>query len=193
VYLYGSDAFPTETYGSSNYWVDPLFVAAPPAPQPTMPPGAVTVFPGTATPANPSWNDPAAIEVGMTFTSDVAGTVNGVRFYKGAENTGTHTASLWSSTGTLLATGTFVGEPGSGWQTMLFNSPVSITPNTTYVVSYSTTVGFYAVDVNGLSAGVDNAPLHVPAGGGWYKYGSGFPSTSVNHNYWVDVVFTPSG
>jgi hypothetical protein len=193
VYQYGSDAFPTNSYASSNYWVDPLFIQAPPQPQPPVPSGALTVFPSSATPANPSWNDAAAIEVGMAFTSDVAGVVNGVRFYKGAQNTGTHTGSLWTSTGTLLATGTFVGESAAGWQTMLFTSPVSITANTTYIVSYSTTVGFYSVDLNTFTAGVDNAPLHVPAGGSRYRYGSGFPTGTSNHNYWVDVVFTPGG
>jgi hypothetical protein len=207
VFVYGSDAFPNDSYQSTNYWVDPLFVVAPapspspspsaaPSPtatQPAVPAGAVTVFPSSATPANASWNDPAAVTVGMKFTSDVAGTVNGVRFYKGSQNTGTHTATLWSGTGVQLATGTFVGETGSGWQTMLFNSPVTISANTTYLVSYSTTVGFYAVDVGGLSSTVDNAPLHVPANGGAYVYPSGFPTNAASHNYWVDVVFTPSG
>ena len=32
------------------------------------------------------------------------------RFYKGTGNNGTHTGSLWSATGTLLATGTFTNE-----------------------------------------------------------------------------------
>jgi hypothetical protein len=114
-----------------------------------------------------------------------------VRFYKSADNTGTHTASLWSSTGTLVATGAFVGENASGWQTMLFATPVTITPDATYVVSYSTTVGHYAVDLNTLGAATDRPPLHVPAGGGRYKYGAGFPNATVNHNFWVDAVFTP--
>ena len=52
---------------------------------------------------NPNWNDTGALELGMTFTSDVVGAVNGVRFYKGVDNTGTHTGSLWSASGTLLA------------------------------------------------------------------------------------------
>ncbi|MEU3454302.1 DUF4082 domain-containing protein [Micromonospora sp. NPDC006766] len=193
VYQYGSDSFPTSSFGSTNYWVDPLFIAAPTAPQPVVPPGAVTVFADTTTPANPSWNDPAAIEVGAKFTTDVAGVVNGVRFYKGAANGGTHTGSLWSSTGTLLATGTFVGETVSGWQTMLFASPVTVTPGATYVVSYSSVGGRYAVDLNSLSAGVSNAPLRIPPGGGLYRYGSGFPTVTSNHNFWVDVVFTSSG
>jgi hypothetical protein len=191
VYTYGSDTFPTSSWSSTNYWVDPLFVASPPPPQPTVPAGATTVFPPSATPANPNWNDSASLEVGMRFTADVAGAVNGVRFHKGADSTGTHTGSLWSASGTLLATGTFVGETGSGWQTMLFTTPVTITPNTPYVVSYSAPNGHYGVDVNGLAAPVVNAPLRTTAGGGSYKYGGGFPVNAVNHNYWVDVVFTP--
>jgi hypothetical protein len=196
VYLYGSDALPTNSWSSTNYWVDALFVAAP-APQqpqqPTVPAGAVTVLPPSATPVNAGWNDTAAIEVGMAFASDMPGVANGVRFYKGAANVGTHTGSLWSTAGVLLATGPFVSETESGWQTMLFSSPVTLTANTTYIVSYSTTGGRYAVDLNGLSSGASNPPLRAPSQGGRYKYGSGFPAATTNHNFWVDVVFTPSG
>jgi hypothetical protein len=192
VYSYGGDSFPSGSWGNTNYWVDPLFVATPPPPQPTPPPGSVTVFAPSATPANANWNDSAAIEVGMAFTTDVAGVVNGVRFYKGSLNTGAHTGSLYTSTGTLLATGNFVSESGSGWQTMLFTSPVSVTPGTTYVVSYSMTAGRYGVTVNGLASPIENGPLNTLAGSGRYKYGSGFPNSTANHNYWVDVVFTPS-
>ncbi|MCO8271754.1 DUF4082 domain-containing protein [Actinoplanes sp. TRM 88003] len=191
VYVYGSDAFPVTSWSSTNYWVDPLFVASPPPPQPEVPAGATTVFPATATPVNASWNDPGNLEVGLKFTSDVAGQVNGVRFYKGAGNSGAHSGTLWTASGALLASGPFVGETASGWQTMLFTSPVTITPNTQYVVSYLAPNGRYAVDVNGLSAPVVNAPLRTVAGGGSYKYGGGFPGSAVNHNYWVDVIFTP--
>jgi hypothetical protein len=192
LYTYGSDTLPVSSWNSSNYWVDPLFVATPPPPQPTVPEGAITVFPESATPVNPNWNDSGSLEVGLTFTSDAAGVVNGVRFYKGVDNTGTHTGSLWSSSGALLASGTFVSETGSGWQTMLFSTPVAITANTTYTVSYSAPNGHYGVDVNGLSSPVVNAPLRTAAGGGRYQYGGGFPANAVNHNYWVDVVFTPA-
>ena len=47
----------------------------------------------------------------------VSGTVTGVRFYKAAANTGTHIGSLWSATGTQLASATFTNETASGWQT----------------------------------------------------------------------------
>ena len=192
VYVYGSDAFPSSSWSSTNYWVDPMFVAAPGPQQPTVPPGARTVFAASATPTNASWNDSGALEVGMGFTSDVAGQVNGVRFSNGAGNTGVHSGSLWSASGAMLATGTFVGETASGWQTMLFSSPVQITANTRYTVSYFAPAGHYAVDVNGLTSPVVNAPLSTVAGAGGYQYGGGYPAGQVNHNYWVDVVFTPS-
>ena len=57
-----------------------------------------------------------AVELGVKFTSDTPGTVTGVRFYKSANNTGTHLGSLWTTTGTRLATATFAGESTSGWQ-----------------------------------------------------------------------------
>ena len=59
---------------------------------------------------------PAAIEVGVKFRSDVAGTGHRLRFYKGSGNTGTHVGHLWTATGTLLGTVTFTGETATGWQ-----------------------------------------------------------------------------
>jgi hypothetical protein len=196
LYLYDSDGFPTGSWNSSNYWVDPLFVAdgppAPPPGPPSPPAGSATLFAASDTPAVADWDDNSAIEIGMAFTSSVAGKVHGVRFYKGATNTGTHTGTLWSATGTSLATGTFI-ESASGWQTLLFSTPVDITADTTYVVSYHTNVGQYSLTANGFASTVDNAPLHAPAGAARYLYGSGgFPTETSNHNYWVDVVFVPN-
>ena len=64
--------------------------------------------------------DSTSVELGMKFTADSSGTVTGVRFYKSAANTGTHTGSLWSATGTRLAQVTFTNESASGWQTATF-------------------------------------------------------------------------
>src|SRR5262249_16198017 len=60
-----------------------------------------TLFPANATPATASVNDPAAVELGVKFRADLSGYVNGVRFYKGSGNTGTHVGNLWTSGGTL--------------------------------------------------------------------------------------------
>ena len=160
---------------------------------------AVTIWSPSAVPAGFDTGDTRSVELGLKFQSDVAGTVTGVRFYKGTVTTGTHTGTLWSSTGTKLRTATFTGETASGWQQVNFASPVAITANTVYVVSYHTNVGRYAN--NGgyfASAGVDTGPLHalrngVSGGNGVYRYGVvAFPNSTFNStNYWVDVVFVP--
>ena len=95
----------------------------------------------------------------------------------------------------MLATGTFSGESGSGWQELDFSSPVPVTAGTTYVASYHTDAGHYAITAGGLASAVTNGPLTALAGGGVYAYGSGnaFPSNTYNSaNYWVDVVFSQS-
>ena len=141
-----------------------------------------------------------AVEVGMKFTADVSGYVTGVRFYKGSTNIGTHVGNLWSSSGTLLATVTFSNESPSGWQTAYFPSPVAVTANTTYVISYHAPQGHNAADHGFFTnSGVNSAPLHALADGqsgpnGVYVYGaSAFPHTgALATNYWVDVVYNIS-
>ena len=169
------------------------------APPPTCPCGAFGSF---ATPANASVADPNAVELGVKFTAEVSGVVNGIRFYKGAGNTGTHIANLWSSSGTLLATATFVAESSTGWQQVNFATPVSVTANTVYVASYFAPNGNYAANSAFFAtSGVDTPPIHllrdgVSGGNGVYNYGAGsaFPSSTYNAtNYWVDVLFTPAG
>ena len=141
-----------------------------------------------------------AYELGMRFQSDVAGTVNGLSFYKQGWMGGyTHVGHLWSSNGTLLATVTFTHETASGWQQASFSSPVVITAGSTYVISFSTGGGYFGVTSNGFgSAGYSNGPLHAlpngpTAGNGVYGALGSFPGTSSNGmNFWVDVHFSPS-
>ena len=52
-----------------------------------------TVF-GQAAPNNSDTNDPSDVELGMKFVSSTNAVVTGVRYYKSAANTGTHTGSL---------------------------------------------------------------------------------------------------
>ena len=156
----------------------------------------------TAVPALASADDPAAVELGVRFRPSVNGFVTGVRFYKGAANTGTHVGKLWTSGGTLLATAVFSNESASGWQTVTFSSPIAVTANTVYVASYFAPNGGYAVNANYFaSTGMTNGPLYLlrdgeAGGNGLYRYGAGggFPSSTYQaSNYWVDVVFTTAG
>ncbi len=116
-------------------------------------------------PAVASQPDAQAIEVGVKFQANVAGNVAGIRFYKGTDNTGTHVGTLWDSAGTQLAQATFANETASGWQTVLFGTPVAIAAGTTYVASYHTTVGFYSADVGYFATAFDNPPLRALANG----------------------------
>ncbi len=134
------------------------------------------------------------MELGVKFQATANGTVSGIRFYKEPDNTGTHTGTLWTASGTELATGTFTNESTQGWEELDFSTPVTVTAGTTYVASYHTTTGHYADTSGGLSSAVTNGPLTALANGGVYAYGSSttFPSSTYDgSNYWVDVVYTP--
>lgn len=158
-----------------------------------------TIWPGTDAPNLADGGPDSPVELGVRFSSDVNGSVTGIRFYKADSNTGTHTGNLWTDNGTLLATATFTNETASGWQQVNFAAPVAITANTVYVASYHTLNGHYSADVNYFTGkGMDRAPLHAPASAvpganGVYAYGvtSAFPDQSWNDaNYWVDVVMS---
>ena len=138
---------------------------------------------------------PARRRWGCEFQAARDGFIAGVRFYKEPDNTGAHIGSLWSSTGTLLASGTFTNETAVGWQELDFSAPVAVTAGTTYVASYFSSTGHPGVTAQGLASAVTNGPLTALAGGGVYVYGASntFPtSTYNNNNYWVDVVYSQS-
>lgn len=134
--------------------------------------------------------DTVPVTLGVRFTADVDGTVTAIRFYKGTNNTGTHTGTLWSASGQQLATGTFTNESASGWQTMTFSQPVAISANTQYVAAYRTEVGRYSATLNAFAASdLSRPPLHVTSTAGAYTYGTGFPSSTSSTSYLVDLVF----
>jgi hypothetical protein len=145
---------------------------------------------GNITPNNSSSSDDQPVELGVRFTASVNGSVYGIRFYKGSGNSGTHTGSLWSATGNLLATATFANESASGWQQVSFSKPVAIEANTSYVASYLAPLAHYAYTYKFFSKKYTAGSL--TASKGLYKYGKGFPTTSyLDSNYWVDVLFVP--
>ena len=158
---------------------------------PTTPPA--TLWPSTTTPSIVDSGDTSAVELGVKFTATTNGTIAGIRFYKSAANTGTHTANLWSASGQLLATAVFTNETASGWQTVTFTTPVAVTAGTTYIASYFAPNGRFAVDRDYFGANYTVGPITVPTAGGIYTYGSSsaFPESSYwNSNYWVDVLFS---
>ena len=197
VYAYGGSGFPlfpSSTYQANNYWVDVEFSPS------NVVPNHTTIWADTVIPPLPSADDPAAIEVGVKFRVDVAGSITGIRFFKGAANTGVHVGKLWGRDGVLLGAATFSGETASGWQQVSFATPIAVVPNATYVASYHAPAGRYAASLDYFaSTTVSSPPLYalqtgVDGPNGVYAYGSGgFPTSTLRAaNYWVDVVFARS-
>lgn len=161
-----------------------------------------TVFQPGDSPSLTDVTDGQPLEMGMKFQATVNGWATGVRFFKGASNTGAHTGHLWTGAGTLLGEATFSGETVSGWQQALFASPIAITAGQTYVVSYHSP-SYFSVTTQFFTADVVNGPLVALAGStgengpnGVYAYSStpAFPTQAGGapynqSNYWVDVVF----
>ncbi|WP_257453779.1 DUF4082 domain-containing protein [Archangium lipolyticum] len=144
--------------------------------------------------------DTRAVEIGVRFRSNVAGTVTALRFYRGKANASGYVARLWTSGGALLAEVPVKDGRIPGWQEVALPTPVAITAGTTYVASYYSSNGQFARDVSGLANAVVSGNLTAPGsasvgGNGVYVYrtGGGFPSASYKDaNYWVDVRFVPS-
>ena len=144
----------------------------------------------------------AKIELGMKFRTTTAGTITALRYYKSASGSGAIVGHLWSRTGTLLATKAFTNETASGWQTATLTTPIAVTANTTYVVSYYSPLGKYVEEnpffattfVNGMLSGLADGQ---DGNNGVFNYGgSGFPTegsgTSDASNYYADVLFKSS-
>ncbi len=150
-------------------------------------------------PGSPNFVDVGGpVELGVKFKTDVAGSITGLRFYRGTSSVGPYVGSLWSNTGGLLAQATF-SVSSTGWQEIIFPTAITISPDTTYIASYHTGGGGYATDANFFgTGGVDSGPLHaladgVDGGNGVYRYNatSIFPTqTSSSSNYWIDVIFS---
>jgi len=155
---------------------------------------AVNLF-GSSTPAVADSGDSKAVVVGVKIFSDVAGQVRGCSFYKALTNTGVHTVSLGDSVGTLLATEAATGETASGRQSVMFVTPVSIAAKQVFTCGYFAPNGHYSDDTNAFAVQKDVSPLHVPAEGGVYRYGTtptAWPTyVAQASNYGVDVVFAP--
>lgn len=146
------------------------------------------------TPEVPNSSNTQPIEVGTHFVPLENGAVTALKFYKGSQNGGTHTVSLWRGNGTRLARVTVTGETASGWQTTTLPTPVEVTAGNTYVVSYhaqqgrqSLTSGFWT------SGSYTNGPLRANRNqNGRYRFtatASSFPnSIATGTNYFVDVV-----
>jgi hypothetical protein len=148
--------------------------------------------------SNNVFDNIAGIEPGVRFRSAVSGYIKGVRFYKSTNDTGTHVASLWTNSGTLIGRAIFTNESASGWQQVFFDTAVAISANTIYIASYHSPTGYYTLTPSYFNVAHTNGPLTAiafsdtagPNGVFEYSTTSVFPTRNFGpDNYWVDVVF----
>jgi hypothetical protein len=155
---------------------------------------------GNAVPSDPTGAG-KTVTLGVKFWSSQSGTISAIRFYRATVSSNGYIASLYSAGGTILGSATLAHESGPvpGWQVANFVNPIPVSANTTYISAYYCPVGQGARDPNELKNGVTNGALIAPAssavgGNGVYNSKNAFPKSSYQaSNYYVDVLFTPTG
>jgi len=128
-----------------------------------------------------------AFEQGTRFSSSVNGQITHIRFWKAPGETGTHVGRIWADNGLALASVFFTNETASGWQEAQLQTPLSITANVKYRVSFNVqTVS--AKTLNGLASPITSGPL-VAWGSYTSPFAGFFPNTATPNNGFVDVKF----
>jgi len=150
--------------------------------------GAIQTIFTTQTPARTSIDADGGREVGTRFTVYRDGVIAGFRFWKAVGESGTHTARLWTTSGTLLASATFSNETSSGWQSV--GGGTSIDAGT-YVVTVNTNVKMVKTAMYFDSIGpISHDDIYANLSYHGQPAGS-FPTIGASGIYFVDVNFRP--
>jgi hypothetical protein len=132
---------------------------------------------------------PWTYELGTRIAVDRPMDLTAVRYWRDALETGAHHATVWSSTGAVLAQADFTGETSSGWQRAALSQRLRLQAGQNYVVSVNYSSAF-VVTKFGLQTPLVNGPLHSSgAPNGVFGASAGtFPTqTSNSSNYFVDA------
>ncbi|WP_426734695.1 DUF4082 domain-containing protein [Glutamicibacter sp. 2E12] len=141
-------------------------------------------------PAVPAIFDGVPVTLGTRFSTDTAGQILGLEFYRSVGETGALDGWLYSSTGEAIAQLQFPDIPVSGWQYAAFDAPVAIDPDTEYVAAYRSN-GVYPASPGALGNALQVGALKTTSSAGHYGYGEGFPASTVSTSYLMDVSFQP--
>jgi Domain of unknown function (DUF4082) len=160
---------------------------------------SISIF-GNAVPSDPTGGG-TKVTLGVKFWSSQSGTISAIRFYRASVSSHGYVAKLYSAGGTLLGSATLAHESGPvpGWQIADFASPIPVSANTTYIAAYYSAAGQGAGDPRELRNGVTTGPLTAPAssavgGNGVFNSKNAFPNSKYEaSNFYVDVLFTPTG
>jgi hypothetical protein len=133
--------------------------------------------------AAPGW------QVGTRFIPDYDGRFVGFRFYKAPNETGSHTAKLYTTFGQLVATANFTNETPSGWQRVTFTNVVYGQAGQEYYVTVNTnskqakTPGYFHL----------NGPIFrnwgAAYGGAYGQPIHAFPGSGSASSFFVDVYY----
>lgn len=149
----------------------------------------------TQVPVIASANDGVAYELGLQFMTDKPGRAVAIRFWNPVNQTTAAVGRLYSNSGTVLATVNFPAKAQAtpaGWRELSLATPVTLQPNTPYVVSVTTT-GPYPATVDAFATTFVNGSLRTHGGGGLYGPVGQKPVNNYNgSNYFRDVVFEPT-
>lgn len=149
---------------------------------------------------------PNGLELGMKIVPRTNGYITAIRFYKPIINPDTaHVGHIWDASGTLLATATITNESDYGWQEGKLDTPLRVTRDQLYIVSYNTPSKYYVATVGGLDApmitpGIAAYPTgdsrNAAAGSGlmnsvYSLTANTYPSVGATGNrvYYIDAVF----
>ncbi len=146
-----------------------------------------SLFP-TAVPETTAGGEGKTWEQGVEFSSSLDGIITEVRFWRAAgEPKGGHTARIWSTSGALLKSATFVESTSPGWQYAAVNFPISagVRYRVTYNINQQVAKTFHVLNNGPITKG----PL--TAWSSWYGTPAGtFPTSHSTSNLFADVVFS---
>jgi hypothetical protein len=127
-------------------------------------------------------------EQGVEFSSSVNGQITHIRFWKApGEPSGNHIGRIWTANGALLASVLFTNETASGWQEGQLQTPLPITANVRYKVTYNVhNVVAKTFDV--LAGPITSGPL-VSWGSSFSTPAGSFPTTGSTSNLFADIRF----
>ena len=142
-------------------------------------------------------SDPAAVELGVMFSTSANIVVTALRYYKGVgSGAGTKTGHIWNTNGDLLVAVTYTNETASGWQVQQLTTPITLKAGNSYIVAYHAPNGNYAYTSGYFTGTTTVGPVTIDsATNGRYDYGTAgtFPNSSFNGaNYFVDLLFSLS-
>ncbi|WP_285137089.1 DUF4082 domain-containing protein [Microbacterium sp. lyk4-40-TSB-66] len=150
--------------------------------------GPVGLLPDSARPQIAAMPVPGPLEVGFTFSPAESGALSAVRFYQNAPNSGVVSASVWSSTGVLLAQAPVNPVAAVGWRTVPI--ALDLDADVSYTVSVLDNDGRIPAIENYFAEAKTTNGIVTPAKAGVYKAAAGFPTNGQTSSGLVDIAFT---